>query len=48
VRGSLKMVQNVVQNNSSTWNRAEVILSSEIEYAGYLDSYMFLGSVTLL
>lgn len=42
------MMQDVVQNNSSTLHRAEVILSSEREYAGYLDRCMFLGSVTLL
>jgi len=48
VLGSLKVMQDVVQNNSSTLHRAEVILASEREYAGYLDSCMFLGSVTLL
>jgi hypothetical protein len=42
------MMQDVVQSNSSTLHRAEVILSSEREYAEYLDSCMFLGSVTLL
>lgn len=46
--GSLKAMQDIVQSNSSTLHRAEVILSSEREYAGYLDSCMFLGSVTLL
>jgi hypothetical protein len=38
VLGLLKMMQDVVQNNSSILHRAEVILSSEREYAGYLHS----------
>jgi hypothetical protein len=38
VLGSLKTMQDDVQNNSSILHRAEVILSSEREYVGYLHS----------
>lgn len=46
--GSVEMMQDVIQPTSSTVHRAEVILSSEREYAEYLDSRMFVGSVPLL